>query len=134
MSFSIQTVGLKRNLYFGTAQNKPSLVKQVTDKTSFDQEIQNSTLPVLVKFSAPWCGFCQAVHPAVEKAAKDHQNKIKVIEAVLWDQNNPHNRSMKRVAGQYKIQSVPTFILFRNGQETMRGIGAPGLSQILQTI
>jgi len=81
----------------------------------FRQEVLEAELPVLVDFWAPWCGPCNAVAPLVEKLAKDHEGRLKVVK-VNTDENPD-------LPNQYGIMSIPTLILFKNGKEIERVIG-----------
>jgi thioredoxin len=90
-------------------------VKTLTDAT-FDSEIAAATLPMIVDFWAPWCGPCRMVGPVVEEIAGDHADKV-VVGKVNVDEN-------PATASKFGIMSIPTIILFRDGQPSKKIIGA----------
>lgn len=98
-----------------TTQRAPAHPVTVTDST-FRQEVLKSKTPVLVDFWAAWCGPCHAIAPTVEQLATEHSGKLKV--AKLDVDNNP------TMARRYGVQSIPTFIIFENGQIAQRMSGA----------
>ena len=83
--------------------------------TNFDSEVLQSDLPVLVDFTATWCGPCKALAPIVEKLADEYEGKLKVGKLDI-DASRP-------IADKYKIRSVPTVVVFRGGQKTGEHIG-----------
>lgn len=92
-----------------------STVTHVTTKT-WDSEVLSSNLPVFVDFWAEWCGPCRMVGPAVEQIGKIMADKIKVAKLNV-DEN-------QEIAMKYGIQSIPSLVLFKNGKEVSRTIGA----------
>src|ERR1700733_12483988 len=92
-------------------------VLELTDQ-NFEQEVLNSDVPVLVDFWAEWCMPCKMLTPTIEKLAKDYQGKIKVGK-VDTDAN-------REIAMKYRIDAIPTVILFRNGQVSQKFVGLKG--------
>ncbi|MCX8073317.1 MAG: thioredoxin [Candidatus Binatia bacterium] len=90
-------------------------ITEVTDAT-FDKEVLQSSLPVLVDFWAPWCGPCRAIAPIVEELAKEYEGKLKVAK-VNVDQN-------PEAASRYGVRGIPTLLLFQGGQVKDQIVGA----------
>jgi thioredoxin 1 len=86
----------------------------VTDGT-FQSEVLESEQPVLVDFWAPWCGPCRVVHPILEEMAAE-RGDLRIV-SINVDEN-------QQTAGRFDVLSIPTLILFRDGAEAKRVIGA----------
>ena len=90
-------------------------VAEVTD-SSFQAEVIESEVPVLVDFWAPWCGPCRMVAPVVEEIAQERGEQLKVVKLNIDENQN--------TAMQFNVLSIPTLILFRNGEVAKTVIGA----------
>ncbi len=93
---------------------------------NFEKEVLDSSAPVLVDFWAAWCGPCRMVAPELEKLAEEESNRLKVAKLNVDD-----NRG---IAARYGISSIPTMILFKDGKEQKRLIGARSKARILEEI
>ena len=100
-------------------------VTQVSD-TSFEGDILKSDVPVLVDFWAPWCGPCRSVAPIIDDLANQYAGKLKVAKINVDESTD--------VATRYQITSIPTFILFKNGQVADRALGALPRSEFVKLI
>jgi thioredoxin 1 len=90
-------------------------VVEITD-SNFEQEVLGSKVPVLVDFWAAWCAPCRMIAPVVEAVAKDYDGKAKVGKLNV-DENN-------EISAKLGIKGIPTLILFKNGSEQERVVGA----------
>jgi thioredoxin len=90
-------------------------VAEVTD-TNFQAEVIESEVPVLVDFWAPWCGPCRMVAPVVEEIAQEKGEALKVVKMNIDDNQD--------TAMQFNVLSIPTLMLFRDGQVAKTVVGA----------
>ncbi|MBW2143570.1 MAG: thioredoxin [Deltaproteobacteria bacterium] len=94
---------------------------QVTDD-SFDDEIINSDMPVMVDFWAEWCGPCKMVGPVVEELAQEYEGKIKIVKMDV-DKN-------RQTPVRFGIRNIPTLIMFKGGEVVQTIVGAQTKNQL----
>jgi len=99
--------------------------QHVTDST-FQQEVLESNVPVLVDFWAPWCGPCRMVAPVVQEIAEQYSSRVKVVK--LNTDENPG------VASQYGIRSIPTLMIFKASQRVDMVVGAVPKATLASTL
>jgi thioredoxin 1 len=90
-------------------------ISEVTDN-NFQAEVIESETPVLVDFWAPWCGPCRMVAPVLEEIAQEKGDALKIVK-LNTDEN-------QQTAIAYEVLSIPTLILFKNGQIAKKVVGA----------
>jgi len=90
-------------------------VSEVSD-ASFQNDVLDSELPVVVDFWAEWCAPCRAISPLIEQLAAQYDGKVRVAKV-----NIDHNRG---IASKYRIQSIPTLMVFKGGEVAHQLIGA----------
>lgn len=91
-------------------------MKKIIDSNTFSTEVLSSNLPVLVNFSAAWCGPCRSISPIIEKLTEDYKEKVKIVKLDI--------EMMHDVSRDFNIRGVPTFIFFKDGKEIERWVGA----------
>src|SRR6266571_1897245 len=97
----------------------------VSDRT-FDTEVLQSETPVLVDFWATWCGPCKMIAPVLEEIAGEKDGQLKI--AKLDVDQNPDS------AQKFGVMSIPTLLLFKNGQEVSRIVGYRSKNQLVQQL
>jgi thioredoxin 1 len=90
--------------------------------SSFDSDVLNSAVPVLVDFWAEWCGPCRMMEPTIDSIATEYAGKIKVGKLNVDDNGG--------TAMRYGIRGIPTLLLFKGGRVVEQRVGAVGKSEV----
>ncbi len=93
---------------------------------TFDEEIKSSSEPVLVDFWAEWCGPCKMIAPTLDEIGKDYAGRLKIAKLNIDDSPD--------IARRFDVMSIPTLILFKDGEPSLRIIGAKGKGQLVQEL
>ena len=96
-----------------------------TDET-FDQDVIQSDQPVLLDFWAEWCGPCKMIGPILGELSEEYADKVKIVKLNVDENNN--------TPIQYAVRSIPTLILFKDGQVQAQHIGAAAKGQLKEFI
>jgi thioredoxin 1 len=100
-------------------------ITTLTDAT-FDEEVKGAVEPILVDFWADWCGPCKLIAPILEELVVEFEGKLRVAKLDVDD--NP------TITGRFSVMSIPTLILFKEGDVATRLVGAKGKNQLRQEL
>ena len=104
-------------------ENSMNVIKVTND--TFEKEVLNSNIPVLVDFYADWCGPCKMLSPTVDEVANENDD-IKVVKVNVDEAQD--------VAIKYQVMSIPTLVVIKNGNEVNRSVGVIDKEEILSMI
>jgi len=101
------------------------MANDVTDDT-FDTEVLQANEPVLVDFWAEWCGPCHAVSPVLEKIAEERKDELKLVKVNIDEEQG--------LSVKYGVMSIPTMILFKDGEPSAAAVGAQPKSSLERSL
>lgn len=97
---------------------------QSVNTNNFDQEVKQSKIPCMVKFTASWCQPCLRLQPILEEVAQELDGKVKIVSIDVDD--NPE------LSSTYKVKSIPTMLLFKDGQLVKTQVGSTNKSNLIK--
>jgi len=100
-------------------------ITTLTD-ANFNEEVKGADGPVLVDFWAEWCGPCKMIAPVLEEIATTHGDKLRIAKLNVDDAPD--------TARQFQVMSIPTLIVFKDGEIQTRLVGAKGKAQLLEEL
>ena len=102
------------------------MAEVILTKENFNEEVLNSDIPVLVDFWASWCGPCMMLSPVIAELAEELEGKVKVGKVNVDEQGE--------LAMQYRVASIPTLLLFKNGKLVKTSVGFMPKNAIIETL
>ena len=94
----------------------------ILTKDNFEEEVMKSDVPVLIDFSATWCGPCQMIAPKIEEIAREREGTLKVCKCDVDDE--------PEIANSFKVASIPMLFVVKNGEVTSSAVGYRTKEQI----
>ena len=101
------------------------LIKTITD-ASFEADVLQSSVPVLVDYWAEWCGPCRSIAPVLDELATQYEGKVQIAKMNV-DEN-------REVPAKFGIRGIPTLMMFKDGQLAQTQVGAVGKAQLVAFI
>ncbi len=106
--------------------NQASTSTVTVNDENFDDQVIQSEIPVLVDFWAEWCGPCKVIGPTLEALAADYNGKVKIAKLNVDDSPD--------TAGRFGVRSIPTLIVFKDGEAQQTAIGVRPKGQLIELI